>query len=618
MNSAILSASCGSQDAYVVAVERADAYLNYHTGATEGSSGILYLHLRNVPKTCSTSGITQPCHAVLPGQSYFPSLWYCRYVGPKGHADLGPFRTNLTVVAEDVSDVVLPCPVPNKDLIVEITGFDGKDTVLHVNVTAAHGEAPVTLPYMGVSGGDALLIAGWDAPPPPPPPPPPLFPPPPAMPPGGNMLKDPRCYPARSTELLLQLEDDRSKVDVPDTISKLVAGVTNDNFAYIGNDKLNKMDLKSAEICMGTSGTCAKTCWPLHEKFYATSAGGKLDSLDGYYSAIKGLDSKLKKMIACFAGACQCTTAGACNSYSNHWFYDSGTAAGSGITAAKGGQWEYDGRDYVRIGPHPASQGATVAWHTWGSGRSFYWGKNFQLTSWGGQETGYTKNLFWIRTVDTSNSLLSNPRCYPELGYDMILQLEDDRSKVDVPDTISKLVAGVTNDNFAYIGNDKLNKMDLKSAEICMGTSGTCAKTCWPLHEKFYATSAGGKLDSLDGYYSAIKGLDSKLKKMIACFAGACQCTTAGACNSYSNHWFYDSGTAAGSGITAAKGGQWEYDGRDYVRIGPHPASQGATVAWHTWGSGRSFYWGKNFQLTSWGGQETGYTKNLFWIRSAQ
>ena len=300
--------------------------------------------------------------------------------------------------------VFLACPVPSRQTLISSTGYAQDSSSVSVRVSAAYGGESnrSALPYRGVDSGDVLAFDGWLAPPPNSPPSP-LSPPvsPPAPPPMGpaSMLPDAACLPKDDFSkgwMILQFEDDRSKADAPSDPATIAKGVTNENYYFIGVDELKSREVISAQVCLGSTSGCTKSCYPLEDKYYARTAGGALNALDSLYTQIQGLNTKLKKMAGCFAGLCQRRQGG-----TNHWFYDCG-AQPCGIAASTTSPWYYDGRSTVQIGPHadhPALWGSTAnSWHIWGGGVSANFGNNGgEIGRYGDDEsTGTDRNLFWI------------------------------------------------------------------------------------------------------------------------------------------------------------------------------------------------------------------------------
>ena len=109
-----------------------------------------------------------------------------------------------------------------------------------------------------------------------------------------------------------------------------------------------------------------------------------------YSSRVNGLDTDLKKQIGCFTGQCAPMTA-----TSGHWFYNCGSAKAS---CSIHPPW-YNGHSDMQIGWHP-DNGSPVAWHTWGSGYSMFYGGAIELANW---DRSSGPNVMWIRTPDSAD-----------------------------------------------------------------------------------------------------------------------------------------------------------------------------------------------------------------------
>jgi len=80
-------------------------------------------------------------------------------------------------------------------------------------------------------------------------------------------------------------------------------------------------------------------------------------------------------------------------------------------------------------------------------------------------------------------------RCDHDPAWIYVLDYSDDRSKDDIPNDFNLLVGGFANENAYYMGNEKLDKLNIKEAEMCILSSitktstGQCQSSCMQFGE---------------------------------------------------------------------------------------------------------------------------------------
>lgn len=115
-------------------------------------------------------------------------------------------------------------------------------------------------------------------------------------------------------------------------------------------------------------------------------------------------------------------------------------------------------------------------------------------------------------------------RCDHEDGWEYILDYGDDRSKNDIPDDESTIAEGFSNENAYYIGNEKLEKLELQEVEVCaLVSSKSCNRNCFTLTNGKGAANDWVQANNIpSNCFSGGSDLTSDLKKVIGVFSGQC------------------------------------------------------------------------------------------------
>jgi hypothetical protein len=401
-------------------------------------------------------------------------------------------------------------------------------------------------------------------------------------------------------EYIMEVEDDVTVNDIPDSPIAIGNGYNNKNAYYIGNKALNALNIVEAEVCFAKKTTsngkfCGANCMPLEHK----NVGGALKK--NKFPHVESLESGFKKMIACFTG--QCPPVSGQDSYSRGFYYECHDAScrcsDRGFNNGYGGQpWSipHSGAYTCGVGPHNAN----FPMHFWASGvtmcNSASQG-NYEIGGWSNCNHGKFNTMqIRVKTQKTDNGL----KCPKAAGWNYVMQIEDDPTMQDMPHNANEVANGFKREHANYIGNEALNKLNFRQAQICFGKKDKCgAFTCMDINDH----NVGSAITK--GKHYSIGPLTGNVRKILGCFTG--QCGPVGGRDGYGLGWFFTATTEAercsNLGFNNGYAGQpWSIPEGGKYTCGV--ASHNNNHPFHFWASGYTMCWDTaedgNYEIGGW------------------
>jgi len=278
-----------------------------------------------------------------------------------------------------------------------------------------------------------------------------------------------RCKHDTEWAYVLDYSDDRSKDDIPNNVGALASGFANSNAFYIGNSAVDDLDIETAQMCVLSSskrmknGNCQWSCKTLDD-------GNFNDGVN--CNGCKKLSSGVKKAIAAVSGQ---------------------SRGGDILKNLDAGIASFQ------------EDMSAISWMCGGYKRFYSWGHGWHAQGWGisfrpdhnpgSYEIGWYSNHCGFRAkmdVDTFQVRVQlkakkivvpkfskanfgvttfEERCKHEKDWQYVLDYSDQLNVDDIPGDRNVLANGFDSVNAYYIGNEKLNDLDIKEAEMCFLSS---------------------------------------------------------------------------------------------------------------------------------------------------
>jgi len=300
-----------------------------------------------------------------------------------------------------------------------------------------------------------------------------------------------RCQHDPAWSYVLDYSDVRSKDDLPSNRDLIIRGFSNKNAFYIGNAKLKRLKIGKAEMCALSSrtrtrnGQCQWSCKRLSSSYWGNARCHRNDC--------HRMGDNVKKIIAALSG--QSSSGWILNQNMNPEvarFQDRyrqipwNCHRHKGLYAWGVG-WHKKGWGVSMRADHTAGS-YEVGWHSahcrwrgnpWNGRpyRSLLDVDTFQIRVElkGGVRPAKRPNRFGIRNFKR--------RCQHERGWTYVMDYSDRHQTDDIPSNRNTIANGFDNRNAFYIGNRKLNQLNIKQAQICALASrqrkgGKCNWSC--------------------------------------------------------------------------------------------------------------------------------------------
>jgi len=419
------------------------------------------------------------------------------------------------------------------------------------------------------------------------------------------------CEHNTAWEYVMEVEDDVTTDDIPDSPIAIANGYRNEHAYYVGNTELNDMNIVEAEVCFGkrTTGSgkfCNMMCMPLKQE----NVGSGLTNNN--FPHVQSLESGLKKMIACFSG--QCGPVAGQDAYSLGSFYTGKTEAercsNRGFNNGySGAPWGIPGESAYTciVGPHNSHHPV----HFWASGHTMCNNpnSNYEIGGWSNCNHGSVNTMqIRVKTQATENGI----KCPRDAAWNYVMEIEDDATMQDMPHNANTVANGFTREHAQYIGNAALNALTFTRAQICFGKKSQCgSQTCMDID----ANNVGHGITS-DRWHS-IRNLQGDVRKMLGCFTG--QCAPVAGQDTYSLGAFFEAHTEAercsNIGFNDGYSGQpWGIPGGGAYTciVGPHNSNHPV----HFWASGHTMCWNSgtdgNYEIGGWSNCNHGSIDSMY------